>query len=260
MFLDYRYEQFRSMRGSVSTVVFPVKKIVDAPLACARGFGGFLATQKHLFAENQKLREEQLLFHGRLQKLAALEKENEHLRELMKSGAQVSENMFIANIINIDPDPFTHQVILNKGRVHGVFDGQTVIDANGIMGSVISVNEYESRAMLITDASHAVPVENVRNGLRAIAVGTGGSNLELRHVPKSLDINEGDVFISSGLGGRFPVGFPVGKVHSVKRDRGKPFATIIVHPSAKLDRGGHILLIRSSDKKVKHEEANAITQ
>lgn len=245
MFLDYRFEQFRNIRSTLSLSVYPIQKIVDAPLSFVRNFGDFFRMQKHLFAENQLLKEQQLLNAGRLQKLAAIEKENEQLRELMQSGSQVSENMFIANIINIDPDPFTHQVILNKGRIHGVYEGQTIIDANGVMGSVIAVNDIESRAMLITDASHAVPVENVRNGLRAIVVGTGGSNLELRHVPKSLDINEGDVLVTSGLGGRFPVGFPVGKVAQVKRDRGKPFASITVEPSAKLDRGGHILLVRS---------------
>lgn len=250
MFIDYRYEQFRNVRGSLSFAVFPAKKLVDGPLSIARSFGGFLHTQKHLFSENQQLKEDQLLLEGRLQKLAALEKENQHLRELLQSGSQISEDMFIANIVNIDPDPFTHQVILNKGRADGVYDGQTVIDANGIMGTIITVNDFESRAMLITDASYAVPVENVRNGVRAIAVGTGGSNLELRHVPKSLDIIEGDMLITSGLGGRFPVGFPVGKISEVKRDRGKPFATIIVQPSAKLDRGGHILLIKSGGEKV----------
>lgn len=249
MFLDYHYDHFRSVRGTLSLAVFPVQKIVDTPLGAARNFGGFLATQKNLFMQNQRLKQDQLLLQGRLQKLEALEKENQNLRELLQSGAKVSDDMFIADIINIDPDPFTHQVILNKGKADGVFVGQTLIDANGIMGTIICVNDHDSRAMLISDASHAVPVENVRNGLRAIAVGTGGSNLELRHVPKSLDIIEGDVLVTSGLGGRFPVGFPVGKVIDVKRDRGKPFATISVQPSAKLDRGGHILLIRSGEGK-----------
>lgn len=244
MFVDYRYEKFRSIRGSMSLLVFPIQKVVDAPLSVARNFGGFLATQKHLFSENARLKEEQLFLQGKLQTLAALEKENANLRELLQSGSQVTNDMFTASIINIDPDPFTHQVIINKGKNHGVYQGQTMIDANGIMGSIINVNEIESRAMLITDASHAVPVENVRNGQRAIAAGTGGANLELRHVPKSIDIAEGDIMITSGLGGRFPVGFPVGKVIEVKRDRGKPFASIVLQPSAKLDRGGHVLLVK----------------
>lgn len=248
MFIDYRYEQFQPVRRCLALLVFPIQKIVDAPIATLRNFGGFISTQKRLFAENNMLQEEQLLFQGRLQKLAALEKENEHLRELLQSGSQVSDNMFIANIVNIDPDPFTHQVIINKGKKDGVYQGQTIIDANGIMGTIITVNDFESRALLITDASHAVPVEDVRNGLRAIAVGTGGGNLELRHVPKSIDIVEGDVMVTSGLSGRFPVGFPVGTVIEVRHDRGKTFATIVLKPCAKLDRGGHILLIKSEKR------------
>jgi rod shape-determining protein MreC len=244
MFVDYRYEKFRSIKGTLSLIVIPIQKVVDAPLSVSRNFGGFLATQKYLFSENKRLKQEQLVNMGRLQLLESLEKENRDLRELLQSGSEIANDMFIASIINIDPDPFTHQVIINKGKFHNVYQGQTMIDSNGVMGTVIGVNELESRAMLITDASHAVPVENVRNGMRAIAVGTGGANLELRHVPKSIDIAEGDMMITSGLGGRFPVGFPVGKVIDVKKDRGKPFATIVLEPSAKLDRGGHILLIR----------------
>ncbi len=221
-----------------------MQKIVDLPITAARNFGGFLAMQRHLLADNKRLKQELLLQQGRLQKLLALEQENQHLHELLQSGQQVTQNMLIASIVNIDPDPFTHQVIINKGKFEGVYQGQTIIDSHGIMGSIIAVNDLESRAMLLTDASHAVPVEDVRNGTRAIAVGTGGSALELRHVPKSTDIEVGDVMVTSGLGGRFPVGFPVGKVVDVKRDRSKPFATITLETSAHLDRGGHILLIK----------------
>ncbi len=248
MFLDYRFEQFRNIRGHISVIVYPIQKVVDAPLMFLRNFGGMFATQKYLFAENQRLKQEQLALTGKLQKLTFLEKENDNLRELLHSDKRIAENMFLAGIINIDPDPFTHQLILSKGKQEGVFEGQTLIDANGVMGSIIALNEHESRAMLLTDASFAVPVENVRNGLRAIAVGTGGANIELRHVPKSLDIAEGDMLVTSGLGGRFPKGFPVGKIIAVRKDKSKPFATITVAPSAKLDRGGHVLLIRNLER------------
>jgi rod shape-determining protein MreC len=246
MFVDYRYAQFQPLRRTLALIVFPIQKIVDFPFSAAQNFGGFLATHNTLLAENKRLKDEQLLQLAKLQKLAALEKENEHLHELLRSGTQVSENMLVASIINIDPDPFTHQVIINKGKEDGVFQGQTIIDAHGVLGTIIAVNDFESRAMLVTDASHAVPVEDVRNGVRAIAVGTGSRTLELRHVPKSLDIEVGDMLITSGLGGRFPTGFPVGKVTDVKRDRGKPFATIVLQPAANLDRGGHILLIKQT--------------
>lgn len=248
MVVDYKYEQFKPIRSTLSLSVFPIQKIVDSPIAFISNFSGYIKTQKKLFAENKILKEEHLLFQGRLQKLAALERENQDLRELLHSGSKVANNMSIASIINIDPDPFTHQVIINRGKNDGVYQGQTIIDANGIMGTIIAVNELESRAMLITDASHAVPVEDVRNGLRAIAVGTGGGSLELRHVPKSIDIVAGDLMITSGMSGRFPVGFPVGRVIDVKHDRGKPFATIVLQPCAKLERGGHILLIKSESK------------
>jgi rod shape-determining protein MreC len=245
MVIDHSYPQFGKIRANLSLVVYPIQKIVDFPITTMHKIGGYFVTQKRLLAENQWLQQEHLIQQGRLQKLAALETENQHLRQLMQSASHIEENLLIANIINIDPDPFTHQVMINKGIGDNVHPGQTIIDSEGIMGTVISVNDLESRAILITDGSHAVPVENVRNGLRAIAVGTGGESLELRHVPKTTDIAVGDIMVTSGLGGRYPVGFPVGKVKEVKYDPGKPFAKIIVTPSAKLDRSRHILLIQN---------------
>lgn len=247
MVIDHSYPQFAKVRARLSLLVYPIQKIVDFPITTAQRIGGYFTAQKRLLAENEWLQQQHLLQQGQLQKLAALETENDHLRQLMQSGSQVADNLLIANIINIDPDPFMHQITINKGAKNNVYPGQTIIDADGIMGTVIAVNDIESRAILITDGSHAVPVENIRNGLRAIAVGTGGEFLELRHIPNSMDIAVGDIMITSGLGGRFPVGFPVGKVKEVKRDPGKPFTKIVLSPSAKLDRGRHILLIQKTE-------------
>lgn len=254
MLVDHRYEQFKMVRNRVALVVYPIQTMVDWPITLSRGIGEYFATHKRLFSENKKLKRENLLQQGRLQKLAALETENSQLRQLLQSGSQVAENLSIANIINVDPDPFTHQVIINKGKHNNVYAGQPILDADGIMGTVVSVNDLDSRVILITDASHAVPVEDVRNGLRAVAVGTGSGILELRHVPNSADIAVGDTMITSGLGGKFPVGFPVGTVKEVKHEPGKPFATIVLSPSAKLDRTRHILLIENSSQKNKQKE------
>lgn len=248
MYVDHRYPQFGRVRASLSIATYPLQQLVDAPITASRKIVGFCVTQKRLYIENQQLRDEHLQQQGRLQKLTALETENARLLQLLQSGAQIADNMSVANIINVDPDPFTHQVIIDKGSRDQVYQGQPIIDANGIMGTVSTVNEFDSRAILITDASHAVPVEDVRNGLRAIAVGTGSGRLELRHVPNTIDIVEGDLMISSGLGGRFPAGFPVGIVKEVKHESGKPFATIVLIPSAKLDRGRHILLVDNSSQ------------
>lgn len=248
MFADHRYPQFSELRNRASVIAYPIKSLVHFPITISRSISGYFATHKYLYSENKRLIEENLLQQGRLQKLAALETENAQLRQLLQSGSQVAENLVIANIINVDPDPFTHQVIINKGKHDKVYAGQPIIDSEGIMGTVASVNDVDSRVILITDASHAVPVEDVRNGLRAIAVGTGSGLLELRHVPNSMDIAVGDMMITSGLGGRFPVGFPVGTVKDVKHEPGKPFATIILTPSAKLDRSRHILLLENTKK------------
>jgi rod shape-determining protein MreC len=251
MFADHRYPQFSHVRNQMSVLVYPIKSLVNLPIAFSRVIGGYFASHQSLYVANKRLQEENLLQQGRLQKLAALETENAQLRQLLQSGSQVAENLVIANIINVDPDPFTHQVIINKGKHDHVYAGQPIIDSEGIMGTIVTVNDLESRAILITDASHAVPVEDVRNGLRAIAVGTGSGVLELRHVPNSTDIAVGDMMITSGLGGRFPVGFPVGQVKEVKHEPGKPFATIVLAPSAKLDRSRHILLLENSKQHAK---------
>lgn len=253
MVIDHKHlPQFDKMRLTLAFVVYPIQKMVDFPITKLRRISGFFVTQSDLHAENQWYKDEYLLQQGRLQKLAALETENLHLRQLLQSGSQVkADDLFIANIINIDPDPFMQQIIINKGQKDGVYVGQTIIDSDGIMGSIVTVGEEESRAILITDASHAVPVEDVRNGLRAIAVGTGNRGLELRHVPNTTDIEVGDIMITSGLGGRFPIGFPVGIVTKVKHEPNKPFATIILNPSAKLDRGRHILLVQNNKNKAK---------
>lgn len=246
MIVDHRYVQFNQFRNKLSLVVYPIQKVVDFPFYIAQTIGGFFATQESLFAENQKLRQEHLLLQAKLQKLDSLETENNQLRQLLGSGSQLRENLLVANVINVDPNPFTHQILINRGTEDQVYAGQPIIDADGVMGTITEVGAAESRALLITDAGHAIPVEDVRNGVRAIAVGTGSGNLELRHVPNSIDINVGDVMVTSGLGGKFPVGFPVGKVKEVKHDPSKPFATIVLQPSAKLDRSRHILLIQNA--------------
>lgn len=249
MVIDHRYEKFGKVRRTLSFAVYPIKKIVDGPISLTQNLGSFWTTQRALLAENQLLKEESLLQQGRLQRLVALETENQQLRQLLQSGSEVTDKFLIANVINVDPDPFTHQIMIDKGLADKVYVGQTVIDSDGIMGTVTVVNDIESRAILITDASHAIPVENVRNGLRAIAVGTGSGRLELRHVPNTTDIIAGDTMLTSGLGGRFPVGFPVGVVKEVNHEPGKPFATIVLEPSAKLDRTRHVLLINKDAKR-----------
>jgi rod shape-determining protein MreC len=249
MFAEHQLEHFKIIRMQLTMLVYPLQKAADFPFSSYKLFHNYFVFQKEVVDENNQLRVEQLLLKGRLQKLEALEEENSRLKELLNSATITADKLLIASILGIDPDPFMHQIILDKGTRHGVYVGQPIIDAHGIMGSVVEVNLLTSRVMLLTDASHAVPVENVRNGVRAIASGVGVTDhLELKHVTNTADITNGDVLVTSGLDGRYPAGYPVGTVTNIVHDASKPFASIRISPSAELEKGRQVLLIKAMEK------------
>jgi rod shape-determining protein MreC len=173
-----------------------------------------------------------------------MKKENERLRELLGSRARLPTEVLIAELIGVVPNPNTHQVIIDKGSDAGVTIGQAVIDAQGIFGQIVEVSQFTSRVLQITDVSHALPVQVNRNGVRSVAGGTGRRDaLELENVPVTADIREGDLIETSGLAGRFPVGYPVGYVASVVISDTSAYARIMVRPAALLDRTRHVLVL-----------------
>ena len=197
-----------------------------------------------LLDDNARLAAGTLLLEARVQQMAALRAENVRLRALLNSSAVVQDDVLVAELIGISPDPARHLVILNKGSADGVYKGQPLIDAEGLMGQVVEVATNSARVLLITDATHAIPVQVNRNGIRAIAEGVGRlDSLELRHVASTEDIEVGDLLVSSGLGGRFPVGYPVAIVTEVLRDPGQAFARVKAMPNAALNRSRHVLLV-----------------
>ncbi|WP_342455198.1 rod shape-determining protein MreC [Spartinivicinus poritis] len=249
------------VRAWLTVIATPVQWVADLPAQMWGMADDALKTRKELILENAKLEAKNLLLERRLQKLAALTAQNIRLRELLNSSKLLDERVLIAELVGVDPDPYTHQVIVNKGSTDGVFVGQPLLDASGLMGQVISVSPFSSRVLLVTDANHSVPVQVNRNGARAIAAGTGKlDELLLRHVPDTADIREGDILVSSGLGQRFPVGYPVGKVVQVIHDPGKPFAIIKVRPSAKLDRSRHVLLVFSGKEANDNSDVIAVDE
>ncbi|MEK1909852.1 MAG: rod shape-determining protein MreC, partial [Pseudomonas chlororaphis] len=180
--------------------------------------------------------------------------------ELLNSSALVNEKVEVAELIGMDPNPFTHRIIINKGERDGVVLGQPVLDARGLMGQVVELMPYTSRVLLLTDTTHSIPVQVNRNGLRAIASGTGNpERLELRHVADTADIKEGDLLVSSGLGQRFPAGYPVATVKEVIHDSGQPFAIVRAVPTAALNRSRYLLLV-FSDNRTAEERANDAAQ
>ena len=180
--------------------------------------------------------------------MATLEAENDRLRALLDSSRRVSDRLLIAEIMAVDPDPYRQRFTVNRGLRDGVFVGQALLDADGVVGQIDVVDALTSQAVLISDSSHGLPVAVNRTGLRTIALGTGDTGLlNLPYLTNSSDIREGDLLISSGLGGVFPPGYPVGRVSVVERRPGQSFARVLAEPSAGLDRGREVLLVRNSE-------------
>ncbi|WNW14278.1 rod shape-determining protein MreC [Pseudomonas sp. DTU_2021_1001937_2_SI_NGA_ILE_001] len=258
MVVDARFTLLKPVRSQMSLVLMQAYWVVDLPQRLFQGVATQFGSRTELLAENEKLKTEALLLQGRLQKLAALTEQNVRLRELLNSSALVNEKVEVAELIGTDPNPFTHRIIINKGERDGVFLGQPVLDARGLMGQVVELMPYTARVLLLTDTTHSIPVQVNRNGLRAIASGTGNpERLELRHVADTADIKEGDLLVSSGLGQRFPAGYPVATVKEVIHDSGQPFAIVRAVPTAALNRSRYLLLVFSDGRSPEERAAEA---
>ncbi|GAD63206.1 rod shape-determining protein MreC [Aquipseudomonas alcaligenes] len=244
MVVDARFEVLQPLRSQLGLIVEPTYRVARLPMTLWEEATQQIASRSELVAENEKLKAEALLMQGRLQKLATLTEQNVRLRELLNSAALVEEKVLVTELIGVDPNPFTHRILIDKGEKDGVFLGQPVLDARGLMGQVVEVMPYTARVLLLTDTNHSIPVQDNRNGLRAIAVGTGNpERLELRHVADTADIKEGDLLVSSGMGQRFPAGYPVATVNEVIHDSGQPFAIVRAVPTAALNRSRYMLLV-----------------
>lgn len=248
MVLDHRFGHLDSIRSILSTALYPVQYVVNLPVKMATSLSETIVSHQSLLDENTRLKEEQLLLNSKLQRYSVLQTENDRLRQLFESSLKLAERVLIAELMAVDLQPFKHQIRINKGQNQGAYDGQPILDASGIMGQIVHVSPFYSDVLLITDPTHSIPVEINRNGLRAIAIGTGQKNvLQLEHLPSNSDINIGDLIVSSGLGSRFPAGYPVGVVDSITLDPGEPFAKITVKPSAKLEQSREVLLVWPHD-------------
>ncbi|BBP81515.1 cell shape-determining protein MreC [Pseudomonas sp. Pc102] len=256
MVVDARFDTLKPARSQMGLVLTPFYWLADLPVRLWDGVSDQFTSRSTLIAENEKLKAEGLLMQRRLQKLAALTEQNVRLRELLNSSALVDDKVLVGELIGVDPNPFTHRILVDKGEKDGVFLGQPVLDARGLMGQVVEVMPYTARVLLLTDTTHSIPVQVNRNGLRAIASGTGNpERLELRHVADTADIKEGDLLVSSGLGQRFPAGYPVATVKEVIHDSGQPFAIVRAVPTAALNRSRYLLLV-FTDTRSPEQRAN----
>ncbi len=240
-------DKLNPVREKLSPLITPFYKITDVPRRIGDWFEAVMASPVDLQAENAELKTQVLILQRKSQQMAALAAENVRLRQLLNASNILQETVLIAELIGVSPNPLSHQVIISRGSNEGVFKGQPVLDAFGLMGQVVEVSPESSSVLLISDATHAIPIQVNRNGVRAIAEGTGDmTSLSLRHVSANADIRVGDLLVSSGLGNRFPVGYPVAEVKQVVRDPAKAFLTVTAKPMARLDRSRHLLLVFES--------------
>ena len=245
MIVDHRAGYLEDLRRLTGVLVEPVYRIAALPADVARATRTAVVSQDTLAKENRELRDALLLAQARLNRLDALVAQNARLKDLLDAQTSLGLSVQLARLIDVDLDPFRPRVVLNVGASQGVTVGQPVIDAHGIMGQVIEVLGNTSIVMLITDPTHAIPVMVERSGLRTIAYGTGAiDRLELPNIPISADVQVGDRLVTSGLGGRFPAGFPVGEILSISTDSSSLFAAAQARPAAALDRSGDVLLLR----------------
>jgi len=235
------------VRNHLNVIATPFYWVTDLPKRFMNWSDAIATSGEDLLVENAALKQELLIHKRKLQTMAALAAENMRLRQLLNSAEMIQDRVLVAELIGVSPDPQRHTVVVNKGSNDDVYVGQPLLDAFGLMGQVVEVSLDHSVVLLATDATHALPVQINRNGVRAVAEGVGDLYaMRLRHVSNTVDIRQGDLLVSSGLGQRFPSGYPVAEVASIVRDPGQPFATVVVRPMAQMNRSRHVLLVFSN--------------
>jgi rod shape-determining protein MreC len=231
-------------RHYINMISTPFYWVVDIPTRIGLWFDETFISHQTLMDDNQRLQQQVLLQEARLQQMSALANETNRLRGLMGSSRLLNDKVVVAELLGISPDPKVHKVILNKGAQDGEYVGQAGLYAHGLIGQIVATTPYTAEVLFITDDSHAIPVQLVRNNVRTVVEGIGDLyQLRLRYVPSSMDIVEGDLLVSSGLGGRFPAGYPVATVKMIDRDPGKSFVTVYATPTAQLNRSRYVLLV-----------------
>ncbi|MBW8189452.1 rod shape-determining protein MreC [Neiella marina] len=250
-YLDRNFAYIAQVRGFLNTAVSPIYYVANLPEQMLTEAGDMLKTRRTLRSENAQLRQQAHLDSAQLQLFDQLQRENTRLRALLGSQVQQDARKVVTEVIAVESDPYRFRVLIDKGSKDGTYIGQPVLDDNGVVGQVDEVGYSTSRVLLIADLSHALPIRISRNDTRSIATGIGKiDSLSLQHVPHSADIQVGDLAVTSGLGGRFPEGYPVARVTHADFDESLPFAEISLQPISALDRLRYLLLIWPSEDHV----------
>ncbi len=249
MFIDVRYRYLESARGTLSVIVAPLQAMATFPVRMWNQVDDYFSAQSTLKADNQMLRERHLQDSAQLALLLELQQENRQLRELVAIPQRAEFQTRMAEIIYAERDLFKRKIIINKGADAQLQAGQVVMDDIGIVGQITRVYPWLSEVTLITEKDHVVPVQVLRNGLRTIVYGAGDtSQLTLRYMPISSDIQEGDLLVTSGIDGVYPAGIAVAKVTKIERDAAYPFARITCLPVGGVDKNHQLLILSTLPK------------
>jgi len=254
--VDHRDNHLDTVRKAIGATVYPLRVVVDAAVSTWRGIRETTTRRSDLQSENDRLNIERLLTHARLQQFAALEAENSRLLAMLDATKRVRNQVRVAKIMSVSSDPFQHDLVIDKGSRDGVYNGQAMINDQGVIGQVVETGLLSSRGILISDPDHALPIELNRNGLRTVALGTGKHDeLNLPFLPNNADIEVDDLLVTSGLGGAFPPGYPVATITSVIRNPQEPFAEVTAQPIASLDQVRELMLIWNDAGETDSEES-----
>jgi len=244
MLVDNRTHQLEKLRATLHTLIYPVIFLSTIPADAVDAFSRSLVKRSSLQEENERLKQENLYYKSRFEKLYALEADNERLKRLLGQSEDIAEQVLLAELVEVSLEPYTQQIVLNKGSADDVYIGQPVINGEGVIGQVVHVSYLQSIVTLLTDPDSAIPVMVMRNGLRGIMRGTGvRDRLSLPYLTHDADIRVGDLLISSGMGGRFPPGYPVATITAIEHNPSQEFLKIDAAPVARLDHGREVLLI-----------------
>ena len=261
LFAEHYSTTVKRWRNDMTIVVYPLQWLVDAPIQLVHWLGTSVLQERKLIAENAELRAHEFMLQSQLDQLLSLKHENAQLKELLKSSSHIEGRVKVAQLMAVSITPALHQVVLDKGDRQGVYNGQPVLDAYGVVGQVINTTPYTSRVLLLTDTRAAVPVRDARNGVRAVAIGLGlPDQLSVINVPDTVDIQQGDLFVTSGMGMRYPIGYPVGVVDKVAHEPGQRFTVIRIRPAAHLDQTQQVLLAWPSHRALAKQVQQELVQ
>jgi rod shape-determining protein MreC len=251
MAVDARFDYLGQVRQWFSTALHPLEVVASAPNEWARNINTYFTSHNQLIQDNFKLKQQALIDHAALQRLATVDAENAHLRTLLAGDAPIIPQATLGEVMHMGRDPFSNIITLNRGSRHQITPGQAVVDEQGVVGQITRVYPFTSEVTLITDKKLSIPIQIERNQLRAIAFGEGKRNtLDIPYLPTSVDIKVGDKLVTSGIDGVYPAGLAVAVVTQIKQSQDSPFAKIISRPIAGVNNHKHVLILKVPDSPV----------